>query len=306
MGVNQLLVKLGIPKTEASEPISLVKLQAIYETRNAALKGESDKQEKAGDSLLKQLGESVSGDKDIAAKVAKFKSDTLTEAYRIIGDDPRVIIPMIDTLSEIVSAIRNERDFHYQRIKREIASPTVSKSDAKFKTERSELKAIREAIETLWALQSGDFAEWEKDEEFFWNPDGDGDVRFKTKDFFAKFKVKNRTERIGGEAKPIKGEFIPDLSQLVRDPDESGPVGLASTNRKVRFKWNGKEIPAGTLAADVCHDYVSDFTIGFVIDVHAIETELEKQNVKNMWTTKPWTIKFKTGTLIGWLPEDNK
>jgi hypothetical protein len=304
MGVSQLLVKLGIPKTEASEPISLVKLQQIYESRNSALRGESDKADKAGDSLLKQLADSVADDKNIAATVAKFQSDTLTEAYRLIGENPRILIPMIDALSEITSAIRNERDFHYQKIKREL-SPTVIKSDAKFKSARAELIQIRKAIETLWSLQSEDFADWAKDPEFTWDPEQDGnEVRFTTKNFFDKFKVKNRTERIGGEAKPIKGEFIPDLSQLVRDPDESGPVGSAATNRKLRFKWQGKDVPAGTLAADVAHDYVSDFAIGFVIDTHAIESELEKQNVKNMFQEKPWTIKFKTGTLIGWLPAE--
>jgi hypothetical protein len=304
MGITQLLVKLGIPKTEASEPISLVKLQRIYESRNSALKGDSEKAEKAGDSLLKQLSDSVSDDETIGEIVEKFRGDTLTEAYRLIGENPKVLIPMIDALSEIVTAIRNERDFHIQRIKREL-SPTVSKSDAKFKAARSELAQIRKAIDTLWNLQSEDFAEWVKDPDFTWDPDEDGnEVRFKIADFHKKFKVKNRTQRVDGKEVPIKGEYIPDCTQLVRDPDESGPVGSAATNRKVRFKWQGKEVPQGTLAADVAHDYVSDFSIGYVIDVAAITTELEKQNVKNMFQEEPWTIEFKTGTLIGWLPAE--
>lgn len=304
LGVNQLLSKLGIPKSEAQDPFALVKLQRIYESRNSALKGESESAEKAGDSLLKQLTDAVATDKDVATTVAKFKTDTLTECYRLIGENPRVIIPIMEALSEMVSAIRNEREFHIQRIKREL-NPTVVKSDDKFKSARLELKAIREAIDTLWAYHYGDFSDYEKDSEMLWDFNEDGNpVRFKVKDFYTKFKAKNKTQRVGGKEVPIKDEFIPDCTQLVRDPDESGPVGLASTNRKLRFKWQGKEIPAGTLATDVAHDYVSDYAIGYVIDTHAIEAELEKQNVKNMFQEKPWTIKFKTGTLTGWLPKD--
>lgn len=267
----EILSEYGIEVSQALTPETLITLRGIYEGKVSGLNESKESVEAESDSLLKQMTEVVSTSENIA-RTSEIKTDLLGYMFKEIDENPQLSILLVEALQEVKQAVMNERDFQLSKIKRDSKSTAKSVGE-EFGKIKEEAGQIADVIRSLFVLLKGNLP----------------------------------TTKAFKEAFPIKESategFLPVLSKLPRTPGEStAPVGRDSKLRQLRFKWNDEEIPEGTMTSDVVHDYVSDRSNGFIVDVRALKDAVEKSG-QEMFGETEWSLTFPTGKLTGWLPK---
>lgn len=269
-----ILIKYGIKPEQGLDPQTLIVLRKEYMSRVEVLEAQKKSEEDSGDSLLKQLSA-------VVPESSKAKVDIFQKAVRSalaeLLDDSSTTIPVVEALQELKSEAMSERDFQIAKVRR-VMNPSKTEVSTSFVQKKEEAKEIADLIRNLWTLLSS-----HKD--------------VGTKNFRTEFPVKDQKE----DGKPT-GQKLPNLPMIPRTPGETtGSVGMGAVTRRLRFSWNGEDLPEGTLFADVAHDYVSDRKSGFIVDPRAISDLVEKTGNK-VYQENKWTVEFPTGKLTGWLP----
>lgn len=103
--------------------------------------------------------------------------------------------------------------------------------------------------------------------------------------------------------KSKSGDVMPDLPRIPSGP-RSGNVGRGAKTRRLRFAWNGEELPSDTLLIDVAMNIVSDANFR-VTGKDVLQTIRERDaHENNPFDGKIHSIEFPTGRLALWLPQD--
>lgn len=269
---------------EAMTPTGLVKLRTAYESLVKDLSAEKETAETEGDSLLKVTKETVEKNEAVVLVLKTVAEQIRSLLNEVIDTHPEASFLLVDTVQTIKSEVMMERDYQLSKIQRD-QKPVKVVADKSFTERKDEAEKLSEAIRAIFSILSSTMKAKKKGEGFVIKI---GDVDFPVKE----------TKKDGKGT----GEFLPDLSRLPRTPGESTAiVGRSATVRRLRFSWNGEELPPNTLVNDVAHDYVSDWKSGLVVDWRAIKSAVEATGQK-MFDTEPWTVEFPTGVLVGWLP----
>jgi hypothetical protein len=259
-----ILIKYGIKPEQGLDPQTLIVLRKEYMSRVEVLEAQKKSEEDSGDSLLKQLSAVVP--EASKEKVEAFQKSVRSALAELL-DDSSTTIPVVEALQELKSEAMSERDFQIAKVRR-VMNPSKTEVSTSFVQKKDEAKEIAELIRNLWTLLSS-----HKD--------------VGTKKFREEFPVKDQKE----DGKPT-GQKLPNLPMIPRTPGETtGSVGMGAVTRRLRFSWNGEDLPEGTLFADVAHDYVSDRKSGFIVDPRAISDLVEKTGNK-VYQENKWTVEF--------------
>lgn len=274
----ELLTQYDIALTDLNFE-ALVKLHEIYEQLIVSLKGESEAAESKDSDLKKALMASVTNDETVTSTVSDLKNQILHSLYTAIENDPRIILPLIEAVSEIKTATLDERDYWMQRVKRELTPKAVVRDEA-YEAQYEEADKLAQLIRHLYPLLKGTV------------PTDD--------DRFPLTPVKK-------DGKAVKGEFLPVLSRLPKKSDDESntPMGRNAGTRFLKFTWNGEPVEEGMLVNDLAHDLISDFKRGYVVSWRDIAAKV-KESGRDMFDREPWTVEFETGTLTGYDPREKK
>ena len=281
------LEQYGITPQNLLDPSgeAFVTLRKVYTEIVDELNKSKETVESEGDSILKSAIAEASKVEGISEKVENVVSQIRALLNEAFEDENMISFLLVDSIQTVKSEVLSERDYQLSKIKR--AQPSKVEVSAEFEQKKETAANLAEMIRTAWTLGKSLVKiskPKEVDGKIVGNLTGGG------------FPLKK------SDAEDSKGEWIPDLPKLPRTPgDSAGVVGRDAKVRRLRFAWNGEELPDHLLVTDVCHDYVSSYKDGVVVTWREIKDKLEESK-QEMFSETHWKLEFPTGVLEGWLP----
>lgn len=224
----------------------------------------------ATDTQLASALNSAKSDDELVKLAKQVQSDIWEIIFPAIDENPLVAVLLFENLKEVNGVVKYERDFHLNGQK--LTSNTVAAMPDTEKQEKASRlgSTIRSLIEQFRSLGVSE-------------------------DAFA------AVENFPGSISEKSGKFVPTMSKL-RTESENSSAGRPVTGSKLRFNWNGDDLPEKTTPNDVAHNFISDRKAGYIVKWSTVVDMVKKSG---QTVTDGFTLEIpERGTLIATVPEE--